>query len=441
MEPSRDEGTPNMMTHVKNASTEPQFAALIGIDWADQKHDVCLCEMDSDQSEYRVVVQTPEAIDEWVTQLRQRFGGRPVAVCLEQTRGALIYALMKYEFLVLYPINPAKLAKFRQAVTSSGAKDDPTDARLLLDYLTHHREHLVAWRPDDLCTRHIALLVEGRRAAIDLRTQLSNKLKSTLKTYFPQAVAWAGDDLTTAQACDWLIKWPSLEVLQRARRETVRKFYYGHHCRQGDLIEQRIREITVAKPLCTDQAIVQSSVLLVTMLARQLQQLLPAVKEYDEQLKTLMAQHADAPIFQNLPGAGPVMAPRLLSAFGTDRERITSAGEMQILSGIAPVTRRSGKTCVVHRRWACPKFLRQTFHEFAAHSIAQCSWAKAYYDLQRDRGKRHHAAIRALAFKWIRVIYCCWKSKTQYDESLYLDSLRKRQSPLLDYLPKCSHAA
>ena len=135
------------------------------------------------------------------------------------------------------------------------------------------------------------------------------------------------------------------------------------------------------------------------------------------------------------------MAPRLLSAFGTDRERITSAAEMQTLSGIAPVTKRSGKSCVVHRRWACPKFLRQTFHEFAAHSIPQSRWAKAYYDLQRSRGTRHHAAIRALAFKWIRVIYRCWMTKTRYDEDLYLESLRKHQSPLLDYLPRCNQAA
>jgi transposase len=384
------------------------------------------------------VQQTAEAIEEWVAQLRQRFEGRPVAICLEQTRGALIYALMKYEFLVLFPLNPAKLAKYRQAITSlSGAKDDPTDAQLLLDYLTHHREHLVAWKPDDARTRQIALLVEGRRAAIDLRTQLSNQLRSTLKTYFPQAVAWMGGDLTTALACDWLIKWPSLEGLQRARSATIRKFYYGHNCRRGDLIEQRLREIAAAKPLCTDAAIVQSAVLRVTLLARQLRPLLASIKEYDQQLATLMSQHPDAALFQSFDGAGAAMAPRLLSAFGSDRERIASAAEMQTLSGIAPVTKRSGKSCTIQRRWACPKFLRQTFHEFAAHSIPHSSWAKGYYDLQRSRGKGHHAAIRALAFKWIRVIYHCWKTRTAYNETLYVQSLRNHHSPLLDYLPDC----
>ena len=95
------------------------------------------------------------------------------------------------------------------------------------------------------------------------------------------------------------------------------------------------------------------------------------------------------------------MAPRLLAAFGTDRDRFASANEMQSYSGIGPVTKRSGQSKSVHFRWACPKFVRQTFHEFAGHS-----------QLPISRGKSHHAAIRALAFKWIRILYRCWKNRT-----------------------------
>ncbi len=121
---------------MKSPDTPPQqedFAALVGIDWSDEKHDICLMETGNRQIESAIVQQTPEAIDEWVAQLRARFHGRPVAICLEQSKGALIYALMKYDFLVLFPINPARLARYREAMTSSGAKDDPTDAHLLLD--------------------------------------------------------------------------------------------------------------------------------------------------------------------------------------------------------------------------------------------------------------------------------------------------------------------
>ncbi len=133
-------------------------------------------------------------------------------------------------------------------------------------------------------------------------------------------------------------------------------------------------------------------------------------------LARLMAEHPDAALFQGLPGAGAALAPRLLVAFGADRQRCTGPGDVQTYSGIAPVTRRSGRSSSVHRRTACPRFLRQTFHEFAGHSVPRSAWTGAYYRQQRARGRGHHAAVRSLAFKWIRVIYRCWKERTPYDE-------------------------
>ncbi|NQT14378.1 MAG: IS110 family transposase [Planctomycetes bacterium] len=422
---------------MKSPDTPPQqedFAALVGIDWSDEKHDLCLMETENRQMESAILQQTPEAIDEWVAQLRARFYGRPVAICLEQSKGALVYALMKYDFLVLFPINPARLARYREAMTSSGAKDDPTDAHLLLDYLDRHRQQLSAWRPDDVDTRQIGLLVVARRKAVDLRKRLTNRLKDELKYYFPQAIKLVGGVLRTRLACDFLLKWSTLEKLQRAKPQTVRKFYYGHNCRRGDKIEERIEQIAQALPLTTDRAIVESSALTVEMLARQIRALLPAIEAYDEKLAELMTKHPDAAIFNGVPGAGDVMAPRLLAAFGTDRDKIQTAEVMQNLTGIAPVTKRSGKWCTVHRRWGCSKFLRQTFHEFAGHSIAYSAWSKAYYQLQRDKGKGHHTAVRALAFKWIRILFRCWQDRKPYDEATYLEALRRRAAPLLRYL-------
>ena len=124
--------------------------------------------------------------------------------------------------------------------------------------------------------------------------------------------------------------------------------------------------------------------------------------------------------------------PRLIVAFGTRRERYGSAYEVQCYSGIAPVTEASGNSRWVHFRFACPKFLRQTFHEFASHSIGQSEWAKAYYEhLRNDEKKSHHAAVRSLAYKWIRIIYRCWKDGKPYDEEIYMQSLRRRGSLLV----------
>ncbi|MCA1602177.1 MAG: IS110 family transposase [Acidobacteria bacterium] len=140
-----------------------QFAALIGIDWSDNKHDICLVDTATGAQELSVVKHTPEALNEWAQTLRARFGGAKVAVCLEQSRGPLIYALLKYDFLILYPINPKTLARFREAFTPSRAKDDPQDAEYLVELLIHHRERLKAWMPDDERTRTLQLLVEHRR--------------------------------------------------------------------------------------------------------------------------------------------------------------------------------------------------------------------------------------------------------------------------------------
>src|SRR5262249_12974255 len=161
--------------------------------------------------------------------------------------------------------------------------------------------------------------------------------------------------------------------------------------------------IASAAPLTTDSALVESGRLLVRSLATQLQALAEPLRQYDRQLAGAMRRHPDSAIFESFPGAGDAMAPRLLAAFGADRGRLENAAQMQDLGGISPAPRRSGRSVSVLRRWACNKFLRQTFHEFAQHSLPRSAWAKAYYQLQRQRGKKHHAAVRALAYKWIRI--------------------------------------
>ena len=409
-------------------------AAVVGIDWADQEHAICLIDPQMQTPELTSLDQEPEAIDQWVTGLQQRFPGQKIAVCLEQKRGALIYALMKFDCLVLVPVNPKQLARFREAIGPSGAKDDPTDAWLLAELLAKHSERLRPWQPDEVNTRKIRLLAEDRRNLVDQRTALTNRLKSRLKQYFPLALQVCGASIYSKLACQLLIRYPSLEKLQAASDEQLVAFYREHHCFRSEAIDERLQRIRHATPLTTDPAILESSILIVDVMAKQILTLNQSINQYDSQLETLMQDHPDAGIFQALPGAGAAMAPRLLAAMGSDRERLTNAQEVQQLSGIAPVTKQSGKSKSVHRRFAASKFLRQTFHEFAAHSIKQSSWAKAYYDMMRDRGNKHQAAVRALAFKWIRIIFRCWKNKSFYNESVYVVSLIKRQSPILKYL-------
>jgi len=422
------------MSTVNQQPNPTPFAAWVGIDWADQEHAVCVVDASTGRSEVSVLAHQPGAIEDWAMELHHRWPG-PIAVCLEQSKGALIYALMKYDFLVLYPINPKQLARYREALVPSGAKDDPADAQLLVEFVQRYHDRLRAWQPDDPTTRLIAILNEDRRDLIDLRTQLTNRLQARLKLYFPLVLELfrGRTKLYAPVVCELVLRWAALAELQYADPEEIDAFFKLHRLHQKS-IDQNLAKIVQAKPLTDDEAIVRSGRLQAQSLARQLLDLQDAIARCEAELEKLMETHPDAPLFTQLPGAGDALAPRLLAAFGTDRDRIESASDMQTYSGIAPVTRRSGKSQSVTRRWACPNFLRQTFHEFARCSIAKSAWAAAYYRMQRDRGKKHHAAIRALAFKWIRVLYACWKNRTLYNEFHYLQQLQRQQSPLLAYV-------
>jgi transposase len=417
---------------------EPPITVYVGLDWADQHHVLCWQAAGSDQLETATVRQRPEELHAWVAQLRARFPEGLMAMALEQSRGAVVAALMHYDFLRLYPVNPKSLARYREAFHSSGAKDDPDDAALLLDLLVKHRERLSAWVPDDAPSRLLALRVEQRRQLVDLKTALTHQLSSHLKLYFPQALDWAGD-LDTLQACDFLQRWPTLQAVQKARSTQLEKFYARHRCRRPQMIQQRIEQIRQAQPLTQDSVLVAAGSALVLVLVTQLRVLIASLQQWQQEISQLFAQHPDAALFASFPGAGPVFAPRLAAVFGSRRDRFSSAQEVLQFSGVAPVTQRSGKSRRVHRRWARPTFLHQSLVEFAALSIPHCGWARALYQQLRARGQHHWAAIRVLAYKWTRILFRCWKDRVPYDEQKYLQALQRRNPRLwaaIQQLPK-----
>ncbi len=354
------------------------FAALAALDWADQKHDWALQAADSEQEqvEQGELENTPEAVEAWAAGLAQRFGGRPIAAALEQAR-------------------------------------------------------LRVWRPDTVETRTLQFLVEQRRRMVDEKTRQSHRLRDELKLYFPQILAWF-EEVDSTLVGDLLERWPTIEQLQKARPLTLRQFFSQHNCRSAQLIEQRLEQIRKALPATHDQAVIQSSVSGARILVQLIATLRKGIAELDRQIAGLFAHHPEFPLFNSLPGAGPALAPRLLAALGTQRDRYRSAYEIHCYSGIAPVLERSGHSEWTHVRRACPKFLRQTFHEWAGHSIGSSQWAREFYQHQRAKNKSHHAAVRALAFKWIRILYRCWKDRTPYDEARHLQTLRRRHSPKPD---------
>jgi len=413
----------------KHSEAEPEYAALVAIDWGDQKHVWALQAAGSDRIEQGELEHSPETVAAWASGLVERFGGRPVAVCLEQSRGPLIYGLGHYEAFVLYPVHPSSLAKYRQTWHTSGAKDDPDDAALLLEMLDKHRDRLRRLEPDSDQTRTLRLLVEQRRKLVNEKTRQSNRLKAQLKQYFPQPLKWF-TRVDTALVGELLERWPTLEKLQQADQRKLRSFLRQHRAGGAGRIESLCEQIRAAVPATRDRAVIRAGELSAGCLVRLLATLRESIAEFEHQIDQLAQAHPDFAVFDSLPGAGKALAPRLMVAFGDRRERFGAAAEMQAFSGIAPVLERSGRQCRVHYRWACPKFVRQSLHEWAGHSIAQCQWARAYYDRQRLKGKPHHIAVRALAYKWIRILFRCWKDRVPYDEQIYCRSLSQHGSPL-----------
>lgn len=407
---------------------QQEYAAFIAIDWADAKHAFSLQAAGQRKKETGTLEQKPEIIGAWTAKLRERFGGRPLAVAVEQSRGALIHALMAYDFIVVYPIHPTTVAKFRQAFKFSGAKSDPLDTDQILEILTKHLEQLKAFRPDTQATRLLRRLVEDRRKTVDLRTRHIEALLASLKEYFPQAIQVLTGNVSSRLARDFLRKWPTFEAFQQAKPAILKRFFYGHNIRSAEVIQKVLSVAEQSNALTTDPAIVEGGCHLSQMHAEMIQTLNPIIEQYDGKIEKVFHHHPEYKLFSNIPGAGQALAPRLLAFFGTDRSRYAAAGNVQSFSGIAPVTKSSGRTRVVYCRQACPKFARQTFHEFARLSVAKSVWARNYVDYYTEKGKKYHTIIRALAFKWIRILFQCWKNRTPYDEPKYLETLKKRGS-------------
>jgi transposase len=407
-----------------------QFAATIGWDWADKKHDLWLCPVGACKPEHLILPHTSEAIHEWVAKMRERFGGQPLAICVETSRGPVISALMAYDFIVLFPINPKALKNYRAAFCVSGAKDDRSDAMLLEQYVRCHRDKLRPMEPDTELTRTLGGLVEGRRQLVDERTRFVEQLHSVLKTYYPLAETLLGGQMTKPMATDFLQRWPDFEALQKAKPENLRRFFFKHNSRSAKLIEERLQEIAQARALTTDQAIIMPARQRVLALTAMLKPLHRSIAGLDQLIEKTLDQHPDAVIFRSLPASGACLAPRLLVAFGTDRQRFASHLEVAQFYGVAPVIRQSGTTKTVHVRSRCPKFGRQSFHENAGCALREEPWANVFHECYKEKHDgRHHQANRSLAFKLIRIYYACWKNREVYDPARYNRALETTGSP------------
>jgi transposase len=398
----------------------------VGLDWADTKHCLAVRTAPGGAARTQMVEQKPATLEEFFLRLHAQHPQGPIAVGIEQSRGPVLYALLKFDFLVIYPINPRALADYRRAFNVSGAKDDPRDADLLCELVSRHADRLRPLVVEEVSTRTLRLLVEARRDFVDERTGLTNRLGATLKCYYPLALELVGEDLTTAMALAFLRRWPTLAKLQAAKPSTLRGFFYAHNSRSEEKITQRLEAIAQARPLTEDPALIQPLRSQMERLVHHVRTVNQTIDHYDRQIREVFAQHPQASLFRDLPGAGAALAPRLAAVFGTVRSNFPSAEDVLCLSGVAPVKKQSGTQKLVHFRYARPLFMHQSLVEFAKCSIGQCEWARLLYEHQLKKGKSKWMAIRVVAFKWVRILWRCWMDQVPYDELKYLRSLHQQ---------------
>jgi transposase len=405
---------------------------FIGIDWADEKHDCYVIDRNG-KGFHQSLPHSAESIDGWVNDMLELAAGKPIAIMLEQSRGPLVYALMFRKNVLLYPVNPKQLARYRESY-SGGGKDDPTDAKYLARMLRERISTLSAWEPDDEKTRLLANLCQQRRKLVECQIKLRQQLTSLLKSYFPIMLELFGHEWQLPLLLKMLGRWSDPRTLRRADRRLIRRVLSEHSIRNEDRQNEITDRIRSAQLLCDDEALIVPSAMAVKLLVKQIEESRQTIQEFDAKIAQDMKQHPDAHLFTSLRGAGTALAPRLLCAFGSQRDRWANADSLAAFSGIAPVSIKSGKQCQVQRRFACPKFLRQTFHEFADCARMYCPWTRARYRMLRDRGMKHHATLRKLARSWIRILFRVWQTRVPFDCDRYIAQLRQRCPEIIPYL-------
>lgn len=405
---------------------------FIGIDWADTKHDCYVIDRNG-KGFHQELPHSPESISSWVAEMLKLADGGSIAIMLEQSRGPLVYALMFRKDVLLYPVNPKQFARYRESYPGTG-KDDPTDSRYLARMLRERIATMTAWQPDDDDTRLLANLAEQRRKIVNSQVKLRQQLICYLKSYFPLALELFGKEWQLSLLLSVLGRWDDPRKFRRADRRLIRRVLTEHSKFSEKQQNEIIARIRSAQLLCTDEALISPTAMAVKLLVNQVQQSRKAIQQFDTEISGLMKKHPDAHLFTSLRGAGPILAPRLLCAFGSQRDRWADADSLAAFCGVAPVTRKSGKQCHVKRRYACPKYLRQTFHEFVDNARKYCPWTKARYRMLRDRGMKHHATLRKIARSWIRILFRVWKTRVPFDCERYIITLKQRCPGIIPYL-------
>jgi len=404
-------------------NTWNQLRYYAGFDWAADHHDVVILEPGGRRvAQFRF----PHSAEGW-QQFRQQIQPYPaLGVAIETRSGAAVEELLQSACTV-FPVQPKAAARYRERQSPSGAKDDPRDAWALADALRLDGRDWRALAPEDPLIQELRLLCRDEAALIEQRTALINQLRAALREYYDPALQ-AFADWTLPAAWALIVQFPTPTALAQAGKRAGEKFLHAHKLWRPETAPKRLELFAHAADWQRPPAVTQAKSRLAVSLAKLLQTLQRQLDEYGAAIQAVFAQHPDHDLFGSLPGAGPKLAPRLLSELGADRQRFDTPQALQGLAGTAPVSFQSGQIHRVLMRRACNPHLRHAVHLWANCSRRACGWAQAYYQAHRDKGKSHACALRCLGQRWLEVLWKMWQSHSLYDGDLHARNQQKHGS-------------
>jgi len=408
-----------------------ELTYFAGFDWAGDHHDIIIVDATGSVVDDFQIEHTAAGWRSW----REKIAAYPkLGIAIETSFGMVVEQLIDSGGAV-FPVNPMSARRYRERKAPSGTKTDRHDAWALADAL---RTDGHAWRalgPKDPIIEELRILCRDEVALIEERTALVNQLRQALREYHPAALE-AFDDWTAPGAWAFIERFPTTAVLVEKGKRQWEKFLHVHKLNRPQTYEKRMAIFAKAGEWKLNEGLVKAKSLYALSKIKQLRILAAQLDEYRRRIEELFANHPDSGLFGSLPGAGPKIAPRLLSEIGSDRALYDDANALQCVAGTAPVSFQSGKIHRVQMRRACNRNLRHTMHLFAHNSVEQCSWAKLYYNALREKGKTHAQALRCLGQRWLKILWKMWQTRTPYNAEIHL----KNQLDHGSWVLKLQHA-
>jgi transposase len=408
----------------------------IGIDWAEEFHDIALGTMEKGVIAQFRIPHGPDGVAALVERaLRLEPDPAEVRVVIETRHGLLVEALLDAGFTVL-PVNPDLVARRRGPARK---KDDTEDARICcLLALDRHTTLKTLIPHGEIAGELRAIGRDDERAARDQR-RLLNRLRADLQTTYPAALIVAGKDLGAPTVLRLLERWPTQDELAAASREELETFARAGRHGWPDRFADRVTDALAAPSLPTRDYLVRAKAAGIRLAAAQLLALHEARRGWEHRMGELLlggprtgrdhtVEDPDpgkalpgGDIYLSFPGLGDRLAARVAGEIGEHIDAFDSPNGLQCYAGQAPVTRRSGKhDFVVSRRLAHNRYLGDAVHQWAFCSITRSGWAREFYDTKIAAGKSHHNALRALGNRWLEILWHCLTRGVFYDETLHV---------------------